>query len=75
MTSLLGYNTGNDKQPFLKSSLTNTNDFGTSDNWNSLAWYAQAEYNYLGRYFLQANLTVEGSSRFGRDGGDLLALT
>ena len=71
MTSLLGYNTGNDKQPFLKSSLTNTNDFGTSDNWNSLAWYAQAEYNYLGRYFLQANLTVEGSSRFGRDGGDL----
>ena len=71
MTSLLGYNTGNDKQPFLKSSLTNTNDFGTSDNWNSLAWYAQAEYNYLSRYFLQANLTVEGSSRFGRDGGDL----
>ena len=71
MTSLLGYNTGNDKQPFLKSSLTNTNDFGTSDNWNSLAWYAQAEYNYLGRYFLQANLTVEGSSRFGRDGGDI----
>ena len=71
MTSLLGYNTGNDKQPFLKSSLTNTNDFGTSDNWNSLAWYAQAEYNYLGRYFLQANLTVEGSSRFGRDGGYL----
>ena len=71
MTSLLGYNTGNDKQPFLKSSLTNTNDFGTSDNWNSLAWYAQAEYNYLGRYFLQANLTVEGSSRFGRDGGNL----
>lgn len=71
MTSLLGYNTGNDKQPFLKSSLTNTNDFGTSDNWNSLAWYAQAEYDYLGRYFLQANLTVEGSSRFGRDGGDI----
>jgi len=26
---------------------------------------------FLGRYFLQANLTVEGSSRFGRDGGNL----
>ncbi|MBR2115122.1 MAG: TonB-dependent receptor, partial [Prevotella sp.] len=38
-----------------------------------LAWYAQAEYNYKGRYFLQANLTVEGSSRFGRDGGDFRA--
>ena len=73
MTSLLGYNTGSDKQPFLKKELANTNDFGTSDNWNSLAWYAQAEYNYLGRYFLQANLTVEGSSRFGRDGGDIRA--
>ena len=57
----------------MKSSLSNTNDYGTSDNWNSLAWYAQAEYNYLGRYFLQANLTVEGSSRFGRDGGDFRA--
>jgi TonB-linked SusC/RagA family outer membrane protein len=71
MSSMLGYNTGNDKQPFMKSSLANTNDFGTSDNWNSLAWYAQAEYNFLGRYFLQANLTMEGSSRFGRDGGNL----
>ncbi len=70
MTSLLGYNTGNDKQPFMKSSLTNTNDFGTSDNWNSLAWYAQGEYNYKNRYYLQANVTVEGSSRFGRDGGN-----
>ena len=70
MTSLLGYNTGNDKQPFMKSSLTNTNDFGTNDNWNSLAWYAQGEYNFKGRYYLQANLTVEGSSRFGRDGGN-----
>ena len=71
MTSLLGYNTNNDKTPFMRSSLTNADDFGTNDNWNSLAWYAQAEYNYMSRYYLQANLTVEGSSRFGRDGGDL----
>lgn len=27
----------------------------------------------MGRYFLQANLTAEGSSRFGRDGGNLRA--
>ena len=73
MTSLVGYNTGNDKQPFLKSELNPKDDAGVSDNWNSLAWYAQAEYNYLGRYFLQANLTAEGSSRFGRDGGDIKA--
>ena len=73
MTSLVGYNTGNDKQPFIKKDLSPKDDFGVSDNWNSLAWYAQAEYNYKGRYFLQANLTVEGSSRFGRDGGDFRA--
>ena len=73
MNALVGYNTGSDKQPFLKKELANTNDAGSSDNWNSLAWYAQAEYNFLGRYFLQANLTVEGSSRFGRDGGDIRA--
>lgn len=71
MTSQLGYNTGNDKTPFMSSSLSNTNDVGISDSWNSLAWYAQAEYNYLGRYFLQANLTAESSSRFGREGGNL----
>ena len=73
MTSLVGYNTGNDKTPFMKKELSPKDDFGTNDNWNSLAWYAQAEYNYKGRYFLQANLTIEGSSRFGRDGGDFRA--
>lgn len=73
MTSLLGYNTGNDKTPFMKSSLMNTNDVGISDSWNSLAWYAQAEYDYKGRYFLQANLTAEGSSRFGKEGGNIRA--
>ena len=70
MNSQLGYDTGNDKTPFMSSSLKNANDAGTNDNWNSLAWYAQAEYNFMNRYFLQANLTIEGSSRFGQDGGN-----
>ena len=74
MTSELGYNTGNDKTPYMSSSLRNTSDAGSSDSWNSLAGYLQAEYNYLGRYFLQANLTAEGSSRFGKDGGNVRAL-
>ena len=71
MTSLLGYNTGNDKTPYLSSTRANRDDVGTSDSWNSLAAYLQAEYNYMGRYFLQANLTMEGSSRFGKDGGNI----
>ena len=49
----------------------NANSFGTSDNWNSIAWYAQANYDYMGKYFLQANLTAEGSSRFGEDADGL----
>ena len=68
--TLLGYNTGNDKTP----KLGNTNDkkaSGVNEKWNSLAWYAQAEYNYMTRYYLQANVTLEGSSLFGKDGGDI----
>ena len=71
MNSQLGYNTGNDKTPFMHAGLLNASDEGISENWNMMAWYAQAEYNYLGRYFLQANLTAESSSRFGKDAGGL----
>ena len=72
LNSQLGYNTGNDKTPFISSSLLNAQTFGNNDNWNSIAWYAQAEYNYLQRYYLQANLTAEASSRFGKDADNAL---
>jgi len=71
LNSQLGYNTGSDKTPFMSSSLRNASSAGANDNWNSVAWYAQANYDYLGRYFLQANLTVESSSRFGKEAGGL----
>lgn len=67
LNSQLGYNTGSDKTPFMSSGLLNASSDGTNDNWKSVAWYAQANYDYLGRYFLQANLTAESSSRFGKD--------
>ena len=67
----VGYNTGSDKTPFLSASLQNVDVVGVNENWNTLAWYLQAEYNYMNRYFLQANLTLEGSSRFGRDAGSI----
>ena len=67
MNSQLGYNTGNDKTPFITTDLLNVKTAGLKDDWTSIAWYAQANYNYLGRYFLQANLTAETSSRFGED--------
>jgi TonB-linked SusC/RagA family outer membrane protein len=68
-SSALGYNTGSDKTPYLSGRLANAKNEGIGENWNSLAYYAQADYNYLGRYYLQGNLTVEGSSRFGKEAG------
>ena len=63
----LGYDTGNDKTPFLHQGLKDAKSTGANDNWTSMAWYAQAEYNFMERYFVQANLTAETSSRFGSD--------
>ena len=70
----LGYNTGSDKTPFMGASLLNATAAGLSESWTSLSMYAQAEYNYKGRYFLQANLTADGSSRFGEEADGLKAL-
>lgn len=67
LNTQVGYNTGNDKTPFMSSSLLNANNGGSDDKWNSWAWYAQGEYNYLQRYYLQLNATAETSSRFGKD--------
>jgi TonB-linked SusC/RagA family outer membrane protein len=69
-TAQVGYNTGSDKTPFMSGSLKDKDVVGINESWNTLSWYAQAEYNYLSRYYLQANLTIDGSSRFGQDGGD-----
>ncbi|MBR3757420.1 MAG: SusC/RagA family TonB-linked outer membrane protein [Bacteroidaceae bacterium] len=71
VTSQLGYNTGNDKTPFIHSGLADARTTGGTDEWTNIAWYAQAGYNYLGRYFLQANLTAEASSRFGAEADGL----
>lgn len=70
----LGYNTGSDKTPFMGASLLNATASGLSESWTSLSMYAQAEYNYKGRYFLQANLTADGSSRFGEEADGLKVL-
>ena len=65
LNNQIGYNTGSDKTPFMGTSLLNASSFGNHDNWKSVAWYSRASYNYLGRYYLQASLTGESSSRFG----------
>jgi TonB-linked SusC/RagA family outer membrane protein len=70
-TAQVGYNTGSDKTPFITGSLRDKKVEGINENWTSLSWYAQAEYNYKGRYYLNGSLSIDGSSRFGQDGGDI----
>ena len=70
----LGYNTGSDKTPYMSASLANAQGSGLGEAWNTMSVYAQGEYNYKGRYFLQANLTADGSSRFGTEADGLKAL-
>lgn len=67
----LGYNTGSDKTPFMTASLLNAKSEGDKDVWRNLDVYAQANYNYQGRYYAQLNLTASGSSRFGVDADGL----
>ena len=72
LNTQLGYNTGNDKTPFISSSLQNAQAAGADESWDSWAWYAQVNYNYLQRYYAQLNLTAETSSRFGHDAADAI---
>ncbi|WP_205510184.1 SusC/RagA family TonB-linked outer membrane protein [Longitalea arenae] len=44
------------------------NDFsGFADNYAKLSFFGQAQYNYLGKYFLTASVRRDGSSRFSPD--------
>lgn len=66
-SDLLGYDTGNDKTPNTSSSLSYKTASGVDNAWNSLAYYANVDYNYMEKYYLQGSLAMETSSRFGND--------
>ncbi|MBO5917086.1 MAG: SusC/RagA family TonB-linked outer membrane protein [Bacteroidales bacterium] len=62
-----GYNTPNDTQVDVSGSLKRKVTDGASINLKNIAWYANADWNYLQKYFLSANVTMEACSRFGTD--------
>ncbi len=66
-SDLLGYDTGNDKTPNLSNSLKYLYPEGVDTNWSSLSYYANVDYNYMEKYYLQASMSMETSSRFGKD--------
>ena len=70
----LGYNTTSDKMPAISSTLDNAKPSGYSNSWKNIAWYLQANYNYLQRYYVQVNAAVETSSRFGHEADNSMKL-
>lgn len=64
---ITGYNNDNDKMPNISMSLQYKDYGGTADKWMNLAYYVNADYNYLNKYFFNAGVTMEASSRFGTE--------
>ena len=62
---------GNDKTPNISTNMDFVEATGTNDEWRTLDWYANVDYNYRNRYFVQAALSMEGNSRFGKEAGGL----
>ncbi len=56
---------GNDKVPNVSNSMDFKSATGSDYKKRSLTWYAQADYNYRNRYFLQVAASMESSSAFG----------
>ena len=58
---------GNDKTPNISTNMDFVEATGTNDEWRSLTYYVNAQYNYRNRYFLDATFSMEGNSRFGKE--------
>lgn len=66
-----GHNTPTDLNPNLSASLLYRKTLGYDDRWRTISWYVNTEYALLEKYFLSASLSVDASSRYGRDAGML----
>ena len=71
LTSQSGYNSGNDKTPNMSGSLQFKSTDGADDKTREISWYALGDYSYADRFYLDAGLSAQASSRFGDDAGGL----
>ena len=62
-----GHNTGNDKVSNMNNSLSYRTVDGLNTDWSSVALYAQGKYTFQERYTLWAAVSLDASSRFGKD--------
>ena len=66
-TTMLGYNSGNDKKPNMDKSLKYRETDGTESADKSFTWWADAKYSFKEKYYLAASVGLTASSRFGSD--------
>ena len=59
------HNTGNDKLPDVKANYAFAQTDGEDNVWRNMSYYANLDYNYRGKYYLQGSVAAETSSRFG----------
>ena len=71
LTAQRGYDTGNDKYPSTGNARNYRTTWGADDKTRDLTWYAQADYNWGEKYYVEAGLSAETSSRFGDDADGL----
>ena len=71
LTAQRGYDTGNDKYPSTGNARNFRTTWGTDDKSRDLTWYAQADYNWAEKYYVEAGLSAETSSTFGDDADGL----
>ena len=74
MSYITGYNNDQDKMPNMDYSLQYKEYGGNYDKWENLSYYFDAAYNYKNKYFVEASLTAETSSRFGKEASGGLKL-
>ena len=67
LNAMRGYDSGNDKSPDMSTSLNYKSTSGDNDKVTTLTYYVQGDYNWAGRYFANFGMSMEASSRFGKD--------
>ncbi|MCH5175630.1 MAG: SusC/RagA family TonB-linked outer membrane protein [Prevotellaceae bacterium] len=64
---LVGDNTPTDKSPNNHGGQATKKRYGSDVNWRSLSYYANVDYNYMEKYYLTGQLSMETSSRYGKE--------
>ncbi|AWW31186.1 SusC/RagA family TonB-linked outer membrane protein [Echinicola strongylocentroti] len=69
------YNSGTDDLITLNSGVVTLNDARASaGDWIWMSYYADIDYSYLDKYFVDVDVAVDGSSRFGKETADGIGL-